>query len=406
MREDWINQLPSLMEGHKEAPPEGLWDAVQAGVNRPKLVWWPWAAGLAAAAAAVVLAVFLWKPVQPVLPLDSTARTEVAPTSSDNPVPFDIPEEQMAEVRSPEQPTTQVHLEPETHPESQISAPRVHQEPEMHLDAQESAPEVQQEPETHLEPETHSETVPETVQEPLVWPRETVKPKRKAGRVQITVTSGGVLLAQGPTSVSQGYGVPYNPGMDSPAPMVKSGITTQMLSRNRESTTTANHRRMPRVSLGVNYGFASRWSIGTGLTYSALRSDYTTLSGTTETQTTRYLHYLGIPLNLQYQLLEWKKLSLYLIGGPMVETAVAARVDTRSYVSGGLASEQRENPACRDWRWSLNAGTGVQLQLFRYGSLFVQPGFSWHIPKNGGVESAYTARPFSFEMDFGLRWSF
>ena len=262
----------------------------------------------------------------------------------------------------------------------------------MHPEEPDSDVQVQNGPETHLEG-------------PVVWPDEPMAPRRKARRGKLTVTSGGSLLAQGPAVVSQGYGVVYNPGMDSPEPMVKSGITTQMLSRNRPSSTEERHRQLFRMTLGVNYEFLPRWSIGTGLSYSILRSDYTTLSGTTETQTTRHMHYLGIPLNLQFRVLEWKRFSVYVNAGPMVETAVGASVKTLSYVSGFLASDQQENRDCRDWRWSVNAGAGVQLRLFRNGALFVQPGISWHIPGNGSVESAYTARPLAFAMDFGFRWT-
>lgn len=401
MRDNWTDKLPSLMEGHQEAPPEGLWDAVQAGVNRPKVVWWPWAASLAAAAV-VVLAVFLWKP---------------AAVPADTPVLLDVPQERVADVLVQEEPVVPVE-------EPVVAVPRVHREPVLHTEPEISDAGVQEEPVLHTEePETHREEAvsgdqvqekpevhpeePVVVQEqPVVWPQEPDVAPRKAGRVLMTVSSGGAMMAQASSSVTQGYGVAYNPGMsqDTPAPKIgKSSISTQMLSRNRPSTTEAQHRQRLRVSLGVNYEFAPCWSIGSGLTYSILRSDYTTQSGTTETQTARQLHYLGVPLNVQYQVVKWGPLSLYLNAGPMLETAVGARVNTRSFVSGTLTSDQQESISCKDWRWSLNAGVGAQLQLFRGGSLFVQPGISWHIPNDSGVESCYSARPLAFALDFGFR---
>lgn len=215
-----------------------------------------------------------------------------------------------------------------------------------------------------------------------------------------------MLLAQAPGTVTKSYGVAYNPGMGNAAPMVKSDITTRMLSRNRETTTESQHRRLPRISLGVSYEFIPRWSVGTGITYSSLRSDYTALSGTTETRTVRHLHYLGVPLNIQYRAWEWKGFSLYLSGGPMLESAVGASVETNSYVSGKLASEQSESISCKDWFWSLNAGAGLQFKIARETALYLQPGLSWHIPGGHHIESSYTARPLSFEMDFGARWTF
>ena len=387
MRDNWTDKLPSLMEGHQEAPPEGLWDAVQAGVNRPKVVWWPWAASLAAAAA-VVLAVFLWKP---------------AAVPAEAPVLLDVPQERVAEVWVQEEPVVPVE---ELHTEEPKTLPEVQIEPQTHPEEPISEDQVQERPEVHPgPPEVHPEEPVIVPEQPVVWPQEPTVAPKKARRGRITVSSGGAMLAQTSRSVTQGYGVAYNPGMDTPAPMVKSGISVQMLSRNRASTTEASHRQLLRMSLGVNYEFAPRWSIGSGLTYSILRSDYTTLSGTTETQTVRFLHYVGVPLNLQFQVLEWKRLSLYLNAGPMLETLVGANVETLSFVSGILTSDQRENVSCKDWRWSLNAGAGMQLRLFGSTYLFVQPGISWHIPNNSGVESCYTARPLAFALDFGLRWN-
>ena len=372
------------MEGYQEAAPEGLWDAVQAGVARPKVVWWPWVAGLVAAAAAIVLALFLWRPMPSAIPADA---------------PFGlltVPAERLADVTLAK-PTPRA-------PEGPISC----------SNPAETETRAPKEPDPCTNPSEPSQ--PEPVAEPQPWPerpqpwpepeQSARKPRRKTGRVEITVTSGGMLLAQAPGTVTKSYGVAYNPGMGNAAPMVKSDITTRMLSRNRETTTESQHRRLPRISLGVSYEFIPRWSVGTGITYSSLRSDYTALSGTTETRTVRHLHYLGVPLNIQYRAWEWKGFSLYLSGGPMLESAVGASVETNSYVSGKLASEQSESISCKDWFWSLNAGAGLQFKIARETALYLQPGLSWHIPGGHHIESSYTARPLSFEMDFGARWTF
>ena len=388
MKDNWTDKLPSLLEGYEEAAPEGLWDAVRAGAARPKVIWWPWAAGVVAAAAAVVLAVFLWRPAPSAIP------------STD--VPFGdgllcVPSERLVCVsRHSSGPMRVVAMAVEPVEAEAEAAP---------VEADTLAPQQSEVPQEKPAPPAEKQILPET--KPFRWQPEETAPRKKPGRVEITVTSGGFLLAQAPGTVTKSYGVAYNPGMGNTVPVVKGGgITTQMLSRNRETTTESNHRRFPRISVGVSYEFAPRWSVGTGITYSVLRSNYTALSGTTETRTERYLHYLGIPLNVQYRAWEWKGFSLYLSGGPMVETAVGARVETRSFVSGKPASEQWETLSCRDWFWSLNAGAGFQFRITRETALYLQPGLSWHIPGGHHIESSYTARPLSFELDFGVRWSF
>ena len=392
MRDNWTDKLPSLMEGYQEAPPEGLWDAVQAGATRPKrVVLWPWVAGLAAAAA-VVLAVFLWRPAPEAI---IVADTPVADRLADVPVEVAVeaPVEEVPVVEAP----ARVQITPKTHPEAQNTASQVQITPEVHLEEPETEPQVQTEPETHPKQEQKSS------EEPVQWIEPA--PRKKPFRGRITVSSGTALLAQATTGVSQGYGIPSNPGMGILAsPDVKSEINARMLSRNRASTTEESHRQTLRLSIGLNYEFAPRWSVGTGLSYSALQSRYVTTSGTTTTETTRYVSYLGVPVLVQYQLLEWWRLSLYVNAGPMVESAIGCYSRTDSYLGSRKESSHSEELPCTDWRWSLNAGAGLQVRVFRGGAFYVQPGLSWHIPGPAAVESFYTTRPLAFSVDFGYRW--
>ena len=53
--------------------------------------------------------------------------------------------------------------------------------------------------------------------------------------------------------------------------------------------------------------------------------------------------------------------------------------------------------------WSLGANAGVQWHPYSKGAFFLQPGISWHIPKEGIQESLYTAQPFAFTISAGYR---
>ncbi len=397
------------MEGYQEVPPEGLWDAVQAGVSRPKIIWWPWVTGALAAAAAVVLAVFLWKPEAP---------------SMGYPQLLDVPEELVADLPHTEIPvapyrperiaetatskpsepvlrpseTTLTPTEPVvavTEPETAVTEPNV---PVTKPETAVTEPDV---------PVTEPETVITEPEEPVSWPEDnvTVKKKTKSAHVgKLTLTSGGNLLAQSTTGVSKGYGVPSHPGLPSNTPAVKSTISPAMLSRNRASTTEETHQQEFRFSLGVAYRFAPRWSVGTGISYTALQSDYCTVSGSTETRTTRYSHYLGVPLNVQFHLVEWEQFSLYLSAGPMLETLTDAKSEMNGYVGGRRATSNREKLSLNDLRWSLNAGAGAAWQFSRNCALFVQPGLSWHLPSGSEIENIYTTHPLAFNLDLGFRW--
>lgn len=389
MSKDWTDKLPSLLEEYEESAPEGLWDAVLDGMARRKkraAAFW-WGGGIVSAAAAVVLAVFLWKPA-----------TEPASVSS-------VPETMLAETL------------PENAPERPAKRPAAPKP-----SAEEPLPQTQEPAVTEVLPTENRphETAPEKTPVPEMLPQkpakeeesfpanlghtEREKPAAKE-KIQLRLSSG-TYLAQAANELFKGYGVPYNPGMTIATKSGEEGeITVPMLSRNRESSTEARHRQLLRVQLGVTYPLSKRWSIGSGVSYSLLQSEYATVSGETRTQTTRQLHYLGVPLTAQFKAFEFKRLSILAEAGPMFEAAVGSKVWTQSYVGDMLASRQLEYPLVKDFRWSLNAGLSVQYQLFRHGAIFVQPGISWHFAGNGNVESVYSLQPLSFDFSFGFRFT-
>lgn len=385
MSKDWTDKLPSLLEEYEESAPEGLWDAVLDGMARRKkraAAFW-WGGALLSAAAAVVLAVFLWKPATEPASVSSVPETMLAETLPEN-APDDATAGEIGEA---------------------AEAPPIDAQPD------EAVPEEPPVP-TETLPEKSpvpAETLPEkpakedTFRESF-WTMEREKPASKK-KIQLRLSSG-TYLAQAANELFKGYGVPYNPGMTIATKSGEEGeITVPMLSRNRESSTEARHRQLLRVQLGVTYPLSKRWSIGSGVSYSLLQSEYATVSGETRTQTTRQLHYLGVPLTAQFKAFEFKRLSILAEAGPMFEAAVGSKVWTQSYVGDMLASRQLEYPLVKDFRWSLNAGLSVQYQLFRHGAIFVQPGLSWHFAGNGNVESVYSRQPLNFDFSFGFRFT-
>lgn len=414
MSKDWTDKLPSLLEDYEESAPEGLWDAVldgMAGRKKRMAAFW-WVGGILSAAAAVVLAVFLWKPAAQPATVSSVPETMIAETLPEK-TEADAPvtEAEPGRYAQPEIPATKAAVKTSA---EQKATPQPNEQAGTEALSEDkpktdkaSEPEVNQEGPSKNEQPSMPETQPEK-ETPVRPSFESTARKKPASarRIQLRLSSGN-YLAQAANELFQGYGVPYNPGM---AMSTKSGedgeITVPMLSRNRESSTEARHRQLFRVQLGISYPFSQRWSIGSGISYSLLQSEYSTVSGETRTLTTRQLHYLGVPLTIQFKAFEFKRLSIIAEAGPMFETTIGSNVWTNSYVGEMPASRQLDFVEAKDFQWSLTAGLGVQYQLFRYGALFVQPGLSWHLAGSGNVESIYTQRPLAFDLSFGYRFTF
>lgn len=412
---NWTDQLPDLLQEFQESAPEGLWDAVQSGLakqRRQRVAWW--ISGAVAAAAAVVLAVFLW-PVKPSVTLVPGADKVAQATPKT--------EESLAPVAEP--PATEAPAAPAVrtwkHPVQTSATPA---EPAM-------APEAADEADSAIEPETTLAIEPETtvaeatpaaeasaepsqpsedpvaqaagfredVPQPVVIPLE--QQIRRGG-----ASSGGLRLAlrtEGCLSPSQtltsaGYGLP------STSATLPGGISLRMLSRNKASTSESVHSQSARVALGVQYAFLPRLAVETGLSFTTLQSTTTMETGTAKSSSVRRMQYLGVPLMLHFDAFEWWRLGFYLQAGPMYEWCIGSQVTEISGLGEHLLDDTQSKQRVEDGRWSLQAAAGMQLRLFQHSALFVQPGFSWHFPGTGTVENYYTAHPAAFSLSFGFRF--
>lgn len=406
---NWTDQLPDLLQEFQESAPEGLWDAVQSGLaqrRRQRVAWW--ISGAVAAAAAVVLAVFLW-PAAPSVTLVPGEEQVAQVTPETVVLPETVPETPEAPA-APETPVTKpaarpavaLQVAPEIAPVAEPVA-----EPAA---APETAP-VMEEPATEpvavpaTRPEAEPATTPATkpaaeqAPQPVVIPLEQQIRRRSAagGGLRLALRTEG-CLSPSQTLTSAGYGLPTS------SATLPGGISLRMLNRNQASTSESVHSQSARVSLGVQYAFLPRLAVETGLSLTTLHSTVTTETGTAQSSSVRRMQYLGVPLMLHFDALEWWRLGFYLQAGPMYEWCIGTQTTEISGLGERLLDDTQSKQRVDDGIWSLQTAAGVQLRLFQHGALFVQPGFSWHFPGTGTVENYYTTHPAAFSLSFGFRF--
>lgn len=405
MDKNWTDRLPDLLQDYQEAPPEGLWDAVRAGVEsrrrRLPAAFWYAAAGLAAAAA-IAWFVFL-RPVSPkpavtLVPGELAAitipeiRTELSafvPSSVRSLARTrQIPNEVLPVIQDEYPPVTLDEDTPVIPSEEFPVMPG--EAPSVILSEAKESPITEESPVGNLP--VAQQIPPESVSEP----RRTFTPG-----VQITLSSSGP--SQHTADVVNGYGLPS--ALFTKADASGPSAEFRMVGRNKPSTTNSSYTRLPRWALGVNMGFTRRLSLESGVVLSPLRTTLTTEAGSNRIETRKDQYYLGIPLHLQYSFWQGRRLGLYVTGGPMYQFAVASRVRTTAEpLSGGsVQTLEEDNSLLRDALWSVDLSAGVQYRIFRRGSLFVQPGVSWYFPRADAPDNFYSAHSTTFELTFGYR---
>ena len=131
-------------------------------------------------------------------------------------------------------------------------------------------------------------------------------------------------------------------------------------------------------------------SIQSGAVYTYLHSELTPAPGAGEID--QRLHFIGIPLRLDWRFFERRSFSLYIGAGGMLERCVAAR----------LASDRVREPGMQ---FSASAAFGAQYRLTDVVGLYFEPDLSCYFTRTD-LETARTRSPLTFTLRLGVRFSF
>ena len=377
------------MEGYEQTPPEGLWEAVEAGIPVRRTAFpWMWAlAGVAAVALAVVL---LWRPESaPAGPALAEAEKVEIVTASDmdssNSVAADaIPEPTVeAEHAVEAEPTVEAEPAAEVAPEANPA-----------VEAQES-PETTESPET---PETPGVTESDVADKQFVTsfpsdPRPKSRPRLTASLVAGSVP-GNI------TTTQAGYGI-ATAGVRS-ARMAPAAL----LSRNKPSETETRHSVALRVGAMFNLAFTEHWGVETGLQFTNLQTQTKSVSGSITAVKDKTVSYVGLPLLAVYTPFRLDRFSLYASAGPVFEYGFRSFGKDETYMGGERTAQVPFSGKESDFAFSLGLNIGAQWMVSTAGAIFVQPGLSWHMAGDGGLETFYTAHPLSFGVTAGVRFGF
>ena len=393
---DWTDKLPELFEGYTEAEPDGLWDAVRAGIEpkkkRPFGALW-YAGVLLAAAAVAAIALLLW-------PLSPSAEDGISLVPGDAIVADVVPEEVspssacLSETPPgkagplPLQPRDAMAPDGDTSPAASPE-PDAQNIPETHMDGENKGTDVQ------ITPATHTEK-----------PRVTEQPKKMPVRKKPSVKVQAGISGLGQMSPKTMQTV-VSSGTPSVAAATKAwsggSFDFGMVSRNKPSTTETSHWQSARIALSLKCSIGERWGVESGICMSTLSTSINTESGNSTKKTNRHVEYLGIPLYVNYNALQWNRFSVYMTAGPMYEFATGVHLESESYLNGKRVSSSTDDTLQKDGIWSLNAGAGLQWNVTEHSALFVQPGFSYHFAGGNHIETYYTAHPASFNLAIGYR---
>lgn len=235
---------------------------------------------------------------------------------------------------------------------------------------------------------------------------------RRSGGFSAGIVAGGAVggntSGSKPTAMVMGAN-PLAAGVTKTDWIDKDSKASAIVYNQPEVQEEYSHKIPVKVGLTARYNITGRLGVETGLTYSILSSSVKT--GNSETgknwsSGSQTLHYLGIPLNISFNILNSRYVNVYVTGGGMMEKSISGSIKTDEYVDGKFDRTLTTNISPKGLQWSVNAAAGVQANILPQLGFFVEPGVSHHFKNSSRVRSIYTDKPTDFSLGFGLRYSF
>ena len=162
------------------------------------------------------------------------------------------------------------------------------------------------------------------------------------------------------------------------------------------------------VGLGVRFDLSDRWALGTGINWSMLSRTFNGVyngpngKGDTvniNTEIVNDIHYVGIPLNLYFNIFDSRNLRFYAWGGGSAEKGLVNGFRIQSD-AGDIFYKENVNGL----QWSAAAGLGLEFLLGRHLGLYLDPSARYYFDC-GQPTSIRTNRPFMMNYEVGLRFN-
>lgn len=370
MNEQWINDLRQKMTDYEWPVPEVSWDEIDQAVaaNKAHKARLLWLRRMAAVAVVLLIAgVGYWslmhndaEPMQPTTasvsnqPQDKNHALGSAALHSKEPVPVILAKS----AHTPNMTSTPV-LESEAASPISTAAP----------DTAKIITTTATNEKEQRQPVEEKKAKPADKTFPVLYPSDLHQRKHLDNRLTAKVYMSSMMSGEQIGYLKTGVGSPFR-NIEDPMDTV-------------QADHIVHHRQPVRFGLSLRYRLNDHWSVESGLSYARLSSDITTTIDGTTIVTEQRLNYIGLPLNISYDVWKTRHFALYVSAGCMIEKSL----DTSP------------------WQFSLNGSAGAEYKLTDFFSLYAEPGLGYYFKDGSTTPTIYQDHPFNFNLSFGLRFN-
>ena len=401
MKEQWIQQMQQKLAGYRQPAPEVSWDEIEKALanNRQKAkarMVQLWTRRIAAAVVVLVAVTtgYLALNQQEETITANNVETEVS-NKETSPQPKEEKIVAKESVSHKSKMLSVSHkpqvLPTDTLPSEPLPEPEVLQQEEeipVQLAEDSSAP--------HNEDSRTQIANTSPMHLPLDYPTNVRKPAVSGNRLmaKLYLTNGAMKETEHniPTEIIYCYesniilGPDGNPIPDTP---------TKRLSDYASGAAKSDvyHNLPIRYGLSLRYRFNNRCT--------SLPTDLKPeLHVTANIEQT--LSYIGIPVNVSYQLWGSRYGNLYVTAGGMAEKMVKGRLHVEKSEEW---EEKTESVSIRPLQFSVNGAIGAEFNISRWFSIYAEPGVGYYFDNGSSLPTYYRDKPFSFNLNVGLKFN-
>ena len=394
--------MKSILDSGQEDVPAHVWDGISEGLDRMerrrKVVLWVRRAGVAAAAAAIALGIFInTDKEQTIVPASTDSQMIAVVEPEEEIVPADgnedITIESFRNLTAYVKPETKAVESPVTAEGEDTVSPDTIIETDTSDNGRQSVTSTQNQQagtSTHDRQTETAKTIPADS-----WVNDD-KELGERKKIRTSLVISGVAGTNNPQS-KEGL-----------SPMRSPALGRQYTKTTVEQTSTETLYGIPlSLGAGVRLHFTEHWSLGMGLNYTLLTSKFNgkyikVADGIEEAPVAGNVrnvqHYIGIPINAYYDIVSRDFINLYAYAGGTVEKCILNTYQIQT------TTDIHHSEKVKGVQLSVNAGIGVEFRLGRYVGMYIDPSLRYYF-NNGQPKSIRSSQPLMLGFEAGLRFN-
>lgn len=182
--------------------------------------------------------------------------------------------------------------------------------------------------------------------------------------------------------------------------MASSGISHLSSElQSMEIISQAKHSLPLNLGVRVQFDLGEKISAGVGLSYTLLRSRYEALINKKFHNVKQSLHYIGVPVNFYFTIMQNNSLKFYANVGGAVEKGLRASYHLKSYDGTSISAKADID----GFQYSANFGLGLEYRFSDLCGIYLEPNAVYFFDSKVPA-SVRTDQPFQLKAELGFRF--